>query len=80
MGGDLIEGKPTPLLARAVARADRSQRAVLDLVGDPALSDANVERIQAVIVETGALDELEQHIADLTESAIDAHRRRRHHR
>jgi geranylgeranyl diphosphate synthase type I len=72
VGGDLIEGKPTPLLARAVARADGAQRQVLDLVGDPALSDSNVERIQTVIVETGALDELESHIASLTESAIEA--------
>ena len=44
VGGDLIEGKPTPLLARAVARADAAQRAVLDLVGDPALAPAEVER------------------------------------
>ena len=72
VGGDLIEGKPTPLLARAVARSDRSQRAVLDLVGNPALSDRDVERIQDVIIATGALDELEKHIASLTEAAIDA--------
>ena len=62
VGGDLVEGKPTPLLARAVARADATQRAVLDLVGDPALSDADVERIQQAIVDTGGLDELESHI------------------
>jgi geranylgeranyl diphosphate synthase, type I len=72
VGGDLREGKPTPLLARAVARADATQRAVLDLVGDPAMSDASVERIQQVIIETGALAELEGHIAALTETAIDA--------
>jgi len=72
VGGDLREGKPTPLLARAVARADRSQLAVLDLVGDPVLSDDDVERIQSVIVETGALDDLERHITSLTDSAIEA--------
>ena len=44
VGGDLIEGKPTPLLARAVAHADAAQRAVLDLVGDPDLSAADVAR------------------------------------
>jgi geranylgeranyl diphosphate synthase type I len=72
VGGDLREGKPTPLLARAVAKANRSQLAVLDLVGDPLLSDDDVERIQDVIVETGALDDLEGHIASLTAAAIDA--------
>ena len=72
VGGDLIEGKPTPLLARAVARADADQRAVLDLVGDPALAPAEVEQIQQAIVATGALDELEAHISALTATAIDA--------
>jgi geranylgeranyl diphosphate synthase type I len=72
VGGDLIEGKPTPLLARAVARADAEQRAVLDLVGDPALAPAEVEQIQQVIIATGALDELEAHISALTATAIDA--------
>jgi geranylgeranyl diphosphate synthase, type I len=72
VGGDLIEGKPTPLLARAVARADESQLAVLDQVGDPLLTAADVERIQNVIIETGALDALEAHISALTETAVDA--------
>jgi geranylgeranyl diphosphate synthase type I len=72
VGGDLIEGKPTPLLARAVERSDRAQREILDLVGDPELPDADVERIQSVIIETGALADLESHICSLTESAIDA--------
>ena len=35
VGGDLVEGKPTPLLARAVAASTPAQRTVLDLVGDP---------------------------------------------
>ncbi|MEL6894068.1 MAG: polyprenyl synthetase family protein, partial [Actinomycetota bacterium] len=60
VGGDLIEGKPTPLLARAVRSADAAQRAVLDLVGDPALSPSDVARVQQAIVDTGALDELER--------------------
>jgi geranylgeranyl diphosphate synthase type I len=72
VGGDLIEGKPTPLLARATRRATPAQQAVLDLVGDPGMTAATVERVQAVIVETGALDELEAHIADLTETAVTA--------
>ena len=72
VGGDLIEGKPTPLLARAVERADAHQLAVLDLVGQPGLDDAAVARIQQVIIDTGALDALEAHITALTESAVAA--------
>ena len=70
VGGDLIEGKPTPLLARAVRSATDEQRAVLDLVGDPAMSSDTVARVQQVIVDTGALDELERHIFELTETAV----------
>ncbi|MFN3255934.1 MAG: polyprenyl synthetase family protein [Ilumatobacter sp.] len=70
VGGDLIEGKPTPLLARASRSATPAQLAVLELVGDPAMRPDTVARIQQVIVDTGALDELEQHISDLTESAV----------
>lgn len=72
VGGDLIEGKPTPLLARATRRATPAQREVLNLVGDPTMSADTVARVQQVIVDTGALDELEQHIATLTETAIAA--------
>jgi len=72
VGGDLIEGKPTPLLARAVERADADQRAVLDLVGQPGLDEHAVAHIQQVIVDTGALDALEAHITELTESAVAA--------
>jgi geranylgeranyl diphosphate synthase type I len=45
---------------------------VLDLVGRPGLDDDTVARIQQVIVDTGALDELERHISALTESAVTA--------
>ena len=72
VGADLREGKPTPLLARAVRRASPSQRDVLDLVGDVGIDDATVARIQQVIHETGALDELEAHITDLAAAAVAA--------
>ena len=72
VGGDLVEGKPTPLLARAVAAATPAQRAVLDLVGDPQLSPADVGRIQEVIVATGALDALEAQIDALAADAVAA--------
>ncbi len=70
VGGDLIEGKPTPLLARATRRADDAQRQVLELVGDPDIDTDTIAKIQQVMVDTGGLDELEAHISALTESAV----------
>jgi geranylgeranyl diphosphate synthase type I len=72
VGGDLREGKPTPLLARAMEAADTAQRAVLDLVGRPDLSDAQVADIQQVIVDTGALADLEATISNRTGEALAA--------
>ncbi len=72
VGGDLIEGKPTPLLARAVSAATPAQLAVLDGVGSPDLDADGVVRIQEVIVETGALAALEAHIDALTAAACAA--------
>jgi geranylgeranyl diphosphate synthase, type I len=72
VGGDLVEGKPTPLLARATRRATAAQTTVLELVGDPHMTPESVARVQQVIIDTGALDELEAHISALTESAVTA--------
>jgi geranylgeranyl diphosphate synthase, type I len=72
VGGDLREGKPTPLLARAVRSATAEQQQVLDLVGQPGIDDDTVARLQQTIVDTGALDELAKHIATLTETAVAA--------
>lgn len=72
VGGDLLEGKPTSLLARAVAAASPSQRAVLDGVGRPDLGPDEVADIQQVIVDTGALAALEQTIEDKATAALAA--------
>jgi geranylgeranyl diphosphate synthase type I len=72
VGGDLREGKPTPLLARAVESASPAQQAVLDRVGRPDLTDDEVAAIQQVIVDTGALADLESTITRLTDEAIAA--------
>ena len=72
VGDDLREGKPTPLLAMAFERANVTQRDVLDQVGSPSMSDTAINKVQDVIRETGALDELEIKIALLTRQAIDA--------
>ncbi|HEX9260265.1 MAG TPA: polyprenyl synthetase family protein [Acidimicrobiales bacterium] len=72
VGDDLREGKPTPLLAMATARADAAQQAVLARVGRPDLSDAEVSAIQQVLVDTDALADLEQRIEDLVAQAVDS--------
>ena len=72
VGDDLREGKPTPLMAIAVARADVMQRRVLDRVGSGPLTDADVSEVQSVIRATGALDEMESTIDELTTRAISA--------
>lgn len=72
VGGDLREGKPTPLLARAVALANPSQREVLALVGSPELTDEHVARIQETMIDVGALNDLERLIATNVSLAIEA--------
>jgi geranylgeranyl diphosphate synthase type I len=73
VGQDLREGKPTPLLAAATARAASvADLKVLDLVGTDDLDGDEVVAIQQVIVGTGALDEIEQRIDALTERSIAA--------
>lgn len=72
VGDDLREGKPTPLLARAVAAASSAERSVLDTVGRPGMSATEIARVQQVIVDTGALADLESHISALVDEAIRA--------
>jgi geranylgeranyl diphosphate synthase type I len=72
VGGDLREGKPTPLLALATAAADPRQRDVLERVGASDLSDDDIAAIQQVIVDVGALADLEDRISTLADGAIAA--------
>jgi len=72
VGDDLREGKPTVLLALAHERADEAQRTVLGEVGDPDLDPTAIERIQQVLVDTGALDRVEASIEALRAEAEDA--------
>lgn len=74
VGDDLREGKPTPLIAIATARATKAQLEVLQLVGALQLDDAQIADVQQVMIDTGALAELEAHIHTLTESALAAAR------
>ena len=72
VGGDLREGKPTPLLARAFEAATAAQAEVLAMVGTTRLDDHDVARVQEAIVDTGALADLEATIARLTDEAVQA--------
>lgn len=72
VGDDLREGKPTPLLAIAVERATEAQRAILDRVGRDDLDADHVRRVQDVIVECGALEQMEATITRLADEAVAA--------
>ena len=76
-GDDLREGKRTLLLAVALERADRrgdqtARTTIEAAVGNPALTAEDVERTRDVLVELGAVQAVEQRIAALTGSALDA--------
>lgn len=72
VGDDLREGKPTPLMAIATARANEQQLHVLQLVGTARLNDSQIADVQQVMIETGALAELEAQIHTLTDKALAA--------
>ncbi len=69
VGEDLREGKPTELLAVALDRADDAQSALLAQVGRRDLDADQVAAIVQVLVSTGAVDEIEQRIAELVAEA-----------
>jgi geranylgeranyl diphosphate synthase type I len=76
-GDDLREGKRTLLLALAVERAaERGARGAADVieraVGDPDLTDETLDHVRDLLDELGAVQAVEQRIAALTGSALDA--------
>ena len=72
-GDDLREGKRTVLVARAMAAGDDAQRAVLRTsLGVRDLADDDVAALAETIATTGAPDEVEVLIADLSARAFDA--------
>jgi geranylgeranyl diphosphate synthase type I len=72
VGDDLREGKLTPLVAAATARADAAGRALLDRLGSPGLDAAEIAAVQALFVESGACDEIEARIAERVDDALVA--------
>ncbi|HEU4346810.1 MAG TPA: polyprenyl synthetase family protein [Actinoplanes sp.] len=72
-GDDLREGKRTFLVAVASAAAPPADRAELDArLGDATLDLAGVERLRAIIRDSGALARTEERIGTLTWAALDA--------
>jgi geranylgeranyl diphosphate synthase, type I len=76
-GDDLREGKRTVLLALAVERAEQrgdtaARDAIAAAVGDPDLDADGVDRIRGLLSELGAVQSVEQRIAALTGSGLDA--------
>ncbi|MDP9807114.1 geranylgeranyl diphosphate synthase type I [Trueperella bonasi] len=71
-GGDIAEGKRTVLLALARGMADSANRATIDDALGRDLADINVEEIQRIIEESGALEAHEEMIASYESRAHEA--------
>jgi geranylgeranyl diphosphate synthase type I len=73
VGDDLREGKKTLLVSEAIDRADDVQRRLLQRrLGDRAMTAAQVRQLQDVLVDTGALREVERRIERLTDDGVAA--------
>ncbi len=72
VGDDLREGKPTPLIAIATARATDGDRELLGRLGAADLTARDVADLQALFVRTGAVDDVEAEIERLVVEARDA--------
>jgi geranylgeranyl diphosphate synthase type I len=72
-GDDLREGKRTVLIATTLDRATPVQASLVRRhLGDPHLSPDGVDELRAVIIDTGALAQVEQLIADRLEESLTA--------
>ena len=71
VGDDIREGKPTALVALARERASRDAAALLEhRLGRSDLTDGEVAGIQAVMIETGAVAEIEAQIDALVSRSL----------
>jgi geranylgeranyl diphosphate synthase, type I len=62
-GDDLREGKHTVLIALAMERGSRAQRRDLDrLLGHQTLTHEGIDVLRSIIIDTGALDSVEEQI------------------
>jgi geranylgeranyl diphosphate synthase, type I len=72
VGDDLREGKLTPLVAVAFANADAEQRRCLERLGTASMTAADLADLQSVLVDTGAVDEIEDGIGRRLAEALAA--------
>jgi geranylgeranyl diphosphate synthase type I len=72
VGDDLREGKLTPLLAAAVATASGPQADLLARAGSSDLTADEIGALQRLLVDIGAVDEIEGEIARLVDQALGA--------
>jgi geranylgeranyl diphosphate synthase type I len=72
VGDDLREGKLTPLLAAAHARAGARHAALLDRIGKPDLTGREIDEISELLVQLGAVAEIETRIEQLVEESLAA--------
>ena len=72
-GDDLREAKRTVLLAKTMELADENSKAVINsALGNPDLTLPQVSEIRRIIIESGALSQVEELITTLTSSAQSA--------
>ncbi|MCZ4500513.1 MAG: Polyprenyl synthetase [Marmoricola sp.] len=71
-GDDLVEGKRTVLVALALEALDPSDRAVLDQGLGHRLTAAEIAELRRLITASGADEQVEQLITDLTDRALGA--------
>ncbi len=76
-GDDLREGKRTLLMALGLGYAGRAGRradaeVMRGALGDPGLTPRTLARVRELLVDLGAVDELERRITRLTSSALTA--------
>jgi geranylgeranyl diphosphate synthase type I len=72
VGDDLREGKLTPLVAVAAACAKGASARLLERLGQPDLQPSEIAALQEVLVDTGAVDEVERMIDRLASEAMTA--------
>ncbi len=73
-GDDLREGKRTVLMAVGLQLADqhssRSATVLRSSLGASELTESQVEDVRTILIELGAVDDVEQRITELTERAL----------
>ncbi|MEM7275629.1 MAG: polyprenyl synthetase family protein [Actinomycetota bacterium] len=69
VGDDLREGKPTELVAHALANADPAQAETLGMIGAGDLTSGQVEELVGILHETGAVAQNEAEITRLVDEA-----------